>query len=94
MLTTEAFNALLKTLEEPPAHAMFILCTTESQKVPATILSRCFHLSFSLATSEELTRSFKRIVKGEKIMIDDDALLMVAKLSDGAFVTEQKFWKK
>src|SRR5256885_10890679 len=46
MLTTEAFNALLKTLEEPPAHAMFILCTTEPHKVPPTILSRCFHIVF------------------------------------------------
>src|SRR5579884_4048056 len=57
MLTTEAFNALLKTLEEPPSHAMFILCTTEQHKVPATILSRCFHIGFSKATPDELVRS-------------------------------------
>src|SRR5438132_1044910 len=74
MLTTEAFNALLKTLEEPPEHAMFILCTTELQKVPETIVSRCFHIAFKPATEEELVRSFKRIVEGEKISIDDDAL--------------------
>jgi len=66
MLTTEAFNALLKTLEEPPSHAMFILCTTEPHKVPATIISRCFHLNFHLATDEEIVRSLKRVVEGEK----------------------------
>lgn len=85
MLTTEAFNALLKTLEEPPAHAMFILCTTEPQKVPATIISRCLHVNFSLATTTELIRSFKRVVKAEKIAIDDKALLMIANLSEGGF---------
>lgn len=85
MLTTEAFNALLKTLEEPPSHAMFILCTTEPHKVPQTIISRCTHFSFSLATTEELVRSFKRIVKGEKIDINDDALVMIAELADGGF---------
>ncbi len=85
MLTTEAFNALLKTLEEPPAHAMFILCTTEAHKVPATILSRCFHIAFTLATTEELVRSFKRILKGEKIAIEDDALTIIATLSEGGF---------
>jgi DNA polymerase III subunit gamma/tau len=67
MLTTEAFNALLKTLEEPPAHAMFILCTTEAQKLPATIVSRCLHVAFRKATEEELVRSFERISKGEKL---------------------------
>src|ERR1700704_5315631 len=85
MLTTEAFNALLKTLEEPPKHAMFILCTTEPHKVPPTILSRCFHIAFHLATPEELVRSFKRVVKGEKIDIDDDVLLMIAQLAEGGF---------
>lgn len=85
MLTTEAFNALLKTLEEPPDHAMFILCTTEAQKIPATILSRCFHMQFKPATEEELVRSFKRIVKGEKIDITDEALQYIANLSDKGF---------
>lgn len=85
MLTTEAFNALLKTLEEPPAHAMFILCTTELHKVPVTILSRCVHIPFHLATTEELVRSFKRIVEAEKIAIEADALELVASLSDGGF---------
>jgi DNA polymerase-3 subunit gamma/tau len=85
MLTTEAFNALLKTLEEPPAHAVFILCTTEAHKVPATILSRCFHINFRLATEDELIRSFKRIVKGEKLEIDEKTLRAIARLADGGF---------
>jgi len=85
MLTTEAFNALLKTLEEPPDHAYFILCTTEAQKVPETIKSRCFHLGFKRATNEELVGSFKRIVKGEKLKADKDALEEIAILSDGSF---------
>lgn len=85
MLTTEAFNALLKTLEEPPAHAVFILCTTELQKIPATILSRCFRVNFTTATSEELVRSLSRIVKAEEIKIEKDALLEIAKLAGGSF---------
>ncbi|MGH7204095.1 MAG: DNA polymerase III subunit gamma/tau, partial [Candidatus Levyibacteriota bacterium] len=85
MLTTEAFNALLKTLEEPPDHAMFILCTTEPQKIPSTILSRCFHISFKPATEEELVRAFKRIAKGEKLAVSDDALSYIAQLADRGF---------
>lgn len=85
MLTTEAFNALLKTLEEPPSHALFILCTTESHKVPATIVSRCFQIAFSRATTEELVRSFKRIIQGEGQLADEEALREIAKLSDGSF---------
>lgn len=85
MLTTEAFNALLKTLEEPPAHAMFVLCTTEPHKVPATILSRCFHIQFKLANEEEIVRSIKRIVEGEKLQADNDALYMIARMAEGGF---------
>jgi DNA polymerase III subunit gamma/tau len=85
MLTTEAFNALLKTLEEPPSHAIFILCTTEQHKVLETISSRCFRISFRRAANEELERAFKRITEEEKIAIDDEVLLSVAKLSDGSF---------
>jgi DNA polymerase-3 subunit gamma/tau len=85
MLTTEAFNALLKTLEEPPAHALFMLCTTEPQKIPATILSRTFHMTFKKATPEELTRSLQRIVKAEKIEVSGAALQKIAALSDGGF---------
>lgn len=85
MLTTEAFNALLKTLEEPPSHAEFILCTTESQKIPETIASRCFNIRFTRATDEDLVHSFKRILKGEEIKADDQALLQIAQMSDGSF---------
>lgn len=85
MLTTEAFNALLKTLEEPPDHAMFILCTTEPHKIPSTILSRCFHIAFQPATEEELVRAFKRIATGEKIEVSDDALQYIAQLADRGF---------
>ncbi|MDO8620703.1 MAG: DNA polymerase III subunit gamma/tau [Candidatus Levybacteria bacterium] len=85
MLTTEAFNALLKTLEEPPSHVMFILCTTEPHKVPATIASRCFHIAFRKAEPLELVRSFKRIAKKEKLNIDMEALELIASLSDGSF---------
>ena len=61
MLTTEAFNALLKTLEEPPSHSLFILCTTELHKVPETIISRCVQIKFTKATTDELTRSLLRM---------------------------------
>jgi DNA polymerase-3 subunit gamma/tau len=85
MLTTEAFNALLKTLEEPPSHAVFILCTTEQHKVPATIASRCSRINFTRATNDELVHSLQRIVKAEEIKADKEALLEIAKLSDGSF---------
>ena len=85
MLTQEAFNALLKTLEEPPMHVIFILCTTEPHKVPATIVSRCFHISFKLATKEELERSLQRVAKAEKLNVDKDALGYIARLSNGGF---------
>ncbi|MDP2585591.1 MAG: DNA polymerase III subunit gamma/tau, partial [Candidatus Levybacteria bacterium] len=85
MLTTEAFNALLKTLEEPPSHVVFILCTTEPHKVPATILSRCLHVQFKKATEEELVRSFERIIKREKLEAESEALRLIANLSDGSF---------
>lgn len=85
MLTTEAFNALLKTLEEPPSHVVFILCTTEPHKVPATILSRCLRIQFKKATEEELIRSFERIVKREELDAEKGALRLIANLSDGSF---------
>lgn len=90
MLTTEAFNALLKTLEEPPVHAVFILCTTEFHKLPETIISRCFRIDFKKATHEEIARSLQRIVKGEEIKIDEDVLLEIAKMADGSFRDSSK----
>jgi len=85
MLTAEAFNALLKTLEEPPAHAFFILCTTEPWRLPATIISRCQRFNFKLAKKEEIIRSLKRIVKGEKLKIDDGVLAIIAAQAEGSF---------
>lgn len=90
MFTTDSFNALLKTLEEPPSHAMFILCTTEKHKVPATIMSRCFTVEFRSATKEELARSFKRIAKGEGLVISDEALEAIGSLAEGGFRDAQK----
>lgn len=85
MLTTEAFNALLKTLEEPPSHALFIMATTDVSKVPQTILSRVQRLDFKLAKVEELLEALKKIVKNEKIDIDDEALINLAQKADGSF---------
>jgi len=85
MLTREAFNALLKTLEEPPAHAKFVLCTTEPQKLPGTVVSRCWRLSFNKATVEELVRALKKAVKGEKLKIKLEDLRLIAKKADGSF---------
>lgn len=84
MLTTEAFNALLKTLEEPPDHVMFILCTTEAHKVPATIQSRCQRFDFRNLASEEITGHLRHIVDKEDAGADEDALLAIARLGNGS----------
>ncbi len=85
MLTTEAFNALLKTLEEPPAHAVFVLATTDAHKVPGTILSRCVHLGFQKAGVTELFNVIARIAKQEKLDIDKEAIDQIAHAADGSF---------
>lgn len=85
MLTTEAFNALLKTLEEPPKHSLFILCTTELHKVPETIVSRCVQIQFTRATPEEMKRSFARVVSGEGAKADPESLEYLATAVDGSF---------
>ena len=85
MLTKEAFNALLKTLEEPPPHAVFILATTEADNLPATILSRCVKISFSKATTAEIVHCLERVVKGENLSITKELLTVIAKSSDGSF---------
>ncbi len=85
MLTKEAFNALLKTLEEPPEHAFFILCTTELHKLPETIISRCQRFDFTLATEEEIIRSLKRIVKGEELRVSPKVLNLIAKKAESSF---------
>ncbi|OWR26626.1 DNA polymerase III subunit gamma/tau [Saccharibacillus sp. O23] len=83
MLTTEAFNALLKTLEEPPEHAMFILATTEPHKLPATIISRCQRFDFRRVSLEEQTARLAEICREEKIEAEENALQYIARLSDG-----------
>ncbi|MDF1587069.1 AAA family ATPase, partial [Marinimicrococcus flavescens] len=83
MLTTEAFNALLKTLEEPPPHVMFILATTEPHKLPATIISRCQRFDFRRVSLEEQSGRLTEICQKEGITADADALQYIARLSDG-----------
>lgn len=85
MLTKEAFNALLKTLEEPPAHAIFVFATTELHKVPATILSRTQAFDFKKAKHGEIYAKLKKIVKAEKIAIEEEALNLIGRLAFGAF---------
>ncbi len=85
MLTTEAFNALLKTLEEPPPQVIFILCTTEPHKLPETIISRSTRIKYRKASAEETKRALARVVKGEKIRIDDQAIELLASKTDGSF---------
>ncbi len=84
MLTTEAFNALLKTLEEPPEHIIFILATTEPHKIPATILSRCQRFDFRRIGISDIERRLSKIVKEELINITPDALELVSELADGS----------
>ena len=84
MLSTGAFNALLKTLEEPPEHVKFILATTEPQKLPATILSRCQRFDFKRIKVEDIAKRLKVICKESKIEITDDAIKMIAILAEGA----------
>ncbi len=85
MLTTEASNALLKTLEEPPKHTIFVLCTTESHKVLPTIVSRCVRIIFRRAKDGEVVEKLTRVVRDEKIEISQKALEMVAKGGGGSF---------
>ena len=84
MLSTAAFNALLKTLEEPPAHFIFILATTEIQKVPATILSRCQRYDFTRIGPEDIARRVEYIAGEEKLELSPDGAELIARLADGA----------
>jgi DNA polymerase-3 subunit gamma/tau len=83
-ITNEAFNALLKTIEEPPAWVVFILCTTESHKIPATIASRCQHFSFKSVDLNELVERMRWICKEEGIEADDEALFVIAQSGEGS----------
>ncbi|OQY29359.1 MAG: DNA polymerase III, subunit gamma and tau [Candidatus Cloacimonetes bacterium 4572_55] len=84
MLTNEAFNALLKTLEEPPSHVVFIFATTEVHKIPATILSRCQKFDFRRISLEEIQHRLKKISLAENAEIDDQAIYLIAQKADGS----------
>jgi DNA polymerase-3 subunit gamma/tau len=92
MLTKEAFNALLKTLEEPPLHVLFIFATTEIHKVPATILSRCQRFDFRRIAVDEIIANLKTIAREEEVQIDSDALLLIAKKGDGSLRDSQSLF--
>lgn len=84
MLSTGAFNALLKTLEEPPEHVKFILATTEVHKLPATILSRCQRFDFKRITPEDIAKRLAYVAEREELTLDADAAMLIARLADGA----------
>jgi len=83
MLSNSSFNALLKTLEEPPSHVVFILATTEANKLPATILSRTQRFDFHRISKDDIIKNLKKIAKAEKIEIEDDALDLIAVTAEG-----------
>ncbi len=91
MLSVSAFNALLKTLEEPPAHAIFILCTTEAHKVPETIISRCQRFDFKKVAPAEAIKRLRMIVEAEKIKMDEEVLEMIAFRSEGCMRDAENF---
>ncbi len=92
MLTKEAFNALLKTLEEPPPYVVFMFATTEIHKVPLTILSRCQRFDFRLISTEEIMARLRHIAAEEGIEIDDDALFLIARRGDGSMRDAQSIF--
>ncbi len=92
MLTTESFNALLKVLEEPPPHIIFIFATTDIHKVPATILSRCQRYEFRRLTTEEIKNHLVKIAQYENIEYDEDALRFIARRADGAMRDAQSLF--
>jgi DNA polymerase-3 subunit gamma/tau len=92
MLTKEAFNALLKTLEEPPEHVIFIFATTEVHKIPMTILSRCQRFDFRRISIEEIVGNLQSVARGEGVTIDDEALMVVAKKGDGSLRDAQSIF--
>jgi len=92
MLTTESFNALLKTLEEPPEHTIFIFATTDVHKVPLTIISRCQRYDFRRIDLETIKNQLLKISKSEKIEIDDQSLTLIAKKADGSLRDAQSLF--
>ncbi len=90
MLTLEAFNALLKTLEEPPSYVIFILCTTAAEKLPDTIVSRCMRFNFKRATTSEIVAKLEKICQEEKLEFEEQALREIALNVSGSFRDAQK----
>ena len=89
MLTSQAFNALLKTLEEPPAHVKFIFCTTDPQKIPITVLSRCQRFDFSPVKTDKIADRLREIAKAENVTAEDDALELLARRANGSMRDSQ-----
>jgi DNA polymerase-3 subunit gamma/tau len=84
MLTEPAFNALLKTLEEPPAHVVFVLCTTDAQKIPLTVIGRCQQFVFRRHSEEQIVGRLTHIAAIEKVQVDPDAMLLIARTAQGS----------
>ncbi len=89
MLTQQAFNALLKTLEEPPGHVKFIFCTTDPQKIPITVLSRCQRFDFSPVQSDKISQRLKEIAEAENVTASDEALQLLARRANGSMRDSQ-----
>ncbi|MCU7812719.1 MAG: DNA polymerase III subunit gamma/tau, partial [Candidatus Thiodiazotropha sp. (ex Notomyrtea botanica)] len=84
MFSASSFNALLKTLEEPPPHVKFILATTDPQKVPVTVLSRCLQFNLKRLSREQIEQQLRHILEQEKILFDDESLSLLARGADGS----------
>jgi DNA polymerase-3 subunit gamma/tau len=84
MLTEPAFNALLKTLEEPPAHVVFVLCTTDAQKIPLTVIGRCQQFVFRRHSEEQIVSRLAHIAKAEKVAVDPEAMQLIARTAQGS----------
>src|SRR5881397_3042751 len=84
MLTEPAFNALLKTLEEPPGHVVFVLCTTDAQKIPLTVIGRCQQFVFRRHSEEQIVSRLSYIASAEKVQVDPDAMRLIARTAQGS----------
>jgi DNA polymerase-3 subunit gamma/tau len=94
MLTKDAFNALLKLIEEPPKHAIFILCTTDAEKIPDTVMSRLVRVDFRKGGKKELKNSLQKIITGEEIELNDETIDFILEQSDGSFRNLQKHFNE
>src|SRR5256886_9544842 len=84
MLTEPAFNALLKTLEEPPGHVVFVLCTTDAQKMPVTVIGRCQQFVFRRHSEEQIVSRLTHIAAAESVRVDPEAMLLIARTAQGS----------